>query len=90
MKILKLIITGAIAGTALFLMPFFILKIVLFLLMASIFFKLFIGRRFDRRGMGGSNKFAFADKVRSMNEEDYNSFKADRNKGCGHHQNPNK
>ena len=83
MKILKLIITGAIAGAALFLMPFFIIKIAIFLLMAGLFFKLFIGRRFGRPGMGGGHRFAFADKVRHMTDEEYNSFKANCDKRCG-------
>ena len=83
MKILKLIITGAIAGTALFLMPFLILKIAIFFVIGSLFFKLFIGRRFGPRGMVGGQRFAFADKVRNMTPEEYISFKANNNKGCG-------
>ena len=65
------IVGGLIAGTTLFLMPFFLLRVALFFLVVGTLFRVFGRRRM--RGMGfGPN---FADKIRAMSDEEYAAFK---------------
>ena len=82
MKILKLIITGLIAGAALFFMPFFILRIAIAVFLIASLLKLFGWRRFGSNKFGNAG-FAYADKIRNMSEEEFNSFKQNNRNNCG-------
>ena len=64
-SILKAVVIGAFLGTALFFMPGLIL-VFLLLLMATRLFGY-------RRGM--QHRLAFAEKIRTMSDEDYEQFK---------------
>jgi len=83
-SIFKTIIAGALAGAALFFMPFFLLRVFAFFLIAGTFFRFFIGRGL-RRGFGPGVRPAFADKIRSMSDEEYNQFKQKAQQNCGKH-----
>lgn len=81
MKILKPVLAGALIGAALFLMPFFILRV------AAGFFIIFgLIRLFSRRRYGGgfARPFypAFADNIRNMSDEEYQAFKASYSRNC--------
>jgi hypothetical protein len=69
-SILKTILFGAVVGATLFFMPFFLMGL-------FITFSLFAF--FMRRRMGhmhyGRHQFAFADKIRNMNEAEYQAMK---------------
>jgi hypothetical protein len=69
-QILKTILVGAAIGTALFFMPFFVLKVLIFILVAGMIFRLF-GRRRWAEPAG----WAYADKIRHMSDEEYDHFK---------------
>ena len=84
MRILKAIIIGALAGAALFFLPFFILRGFLFILFAGVIFRLIIGSRFRHGGFRGRGfNPAFADSIRNMSDEEYNHFKQKMNRGWG-------
>jgi hypothetical protein len=76
----KPIIAGMLTGAALFFMPFFLWRVFAFFLIGGAFFRLFIGRRM-RSGFG--MRPAFADKIRSMSDEEYNLFKQKAQQHCG-------
>ena len=76
-QIMKPIIGGLIIGTALFFLPFFLLKVLAFLLVVGFLLRLFGWRRY--RGPRG---WAYADKIRTMSDEDYNRFKDKWSGGC--------
>ena len=77
-QIIKPIIGGLLLGTALFLVPFFVLKVLIFFLVIGLLFRLF-GRRRHRGPWG----WALADKIRTMSEEEYNDYKTKwRRGGC--------
>jgi hypothetical protein len=80
--ILKSILAGAIFGT----ITFFAFKVILFFIVCGLLMKLFFGRR-NRHFRGGlpMHKFAFADNIRNMSEEEYHAFKDKASNGCGHH-----
>lgn len=89
-SIFKSILGGAVLGAVIFFTGPLILVV---LLLKFIFTPFGMGRMmFANRGKGfgrmGMPPLAFADKVRNMSEEDYNSFTAklqERNHGrCGH------
>ncbi len=71
LQVLKTIAVGALIGAALFWMPFFVLKVFVFFLILGFIFRFFRGRRhyYGRAGWG------FADKIRQMSDEEYESFK---------------
>lgn len=76
-RIIKPVLAGILLGAALFFIPFFVLRVTVFLLITGIMFSLFAGRRrFAER------RTAFADHIRNMSEEEYNRFKADLSSGC--------
>lgn len=80
-RIIKPVLAGILLGAALFFIPFFVLRVTVFLLITGIMFSLFAGRRrFGRRFAEG--RTAFADHIRNMSEEEYNRFKADLSSGC--------
>ena len=70
-QIIKPILGGLLIGTALFFMPFFLLKVAVVLLFIGLLFRLFGWRRY--RGPYG---WAFADKIRTMSDEEYKHFKS--------------
>lgn len=74
-SILKPIIFGVLFGGLAFLMPFFLLKVVFFFLIAGALFRLFAWRRFGSYRPGGYH-LAFADRIRNMSEEEYSTFKS--------------
>lgn len=83
-SILKPVIAGILIGTGLFFMPFFILRVVLFVLIIGLFIRLFAGRRQRFGGRFAERRFAFADHIRNMSEEEYTQFKQQAAQGCGH------
>jgi len=76
-QILKPVLIGILAGAALFMMPFFLLRVLVFFLIMGALFRLFRGSRF----WGGyRHRFAgfhpeFADTIRNMSEEEYKVFR---------------
>lgn len=76
-RIIKPIIAGLIIGAALFFAPFFVLKVLAVLLLIGLVFRLFGRRRY--RGPGG---WAYADKIRTMSDEEYQQFKSRWGRGC--------
>ena len=80
--IIKPVLAGILLGAALFFIPFFVLRVAVFLLIIGIVFSFFAGRRrFGRRFTEG--RMAFADHIRNMSEEEYSRFKAGLSSGCG-------
>lgn len=90
MKIFRAIIIGALAGAALFFLPFFILRGFLFFLFIGFVIRLIAFGRWRRRGFGGGDFRTFADKVRSMSDEEYNNFKQNFHNGFGRDYRSNK
>lgn len=84
-SIIKPIASGILLGLALFYIPFFVLRVVTFFLILGFIFRLFAGRRRRFRRQFGDHRFAFADRIRNMSDEEYQSFKADPRTafGCG-------
>jgi len=81
MKLIKPVLAGILLGAALFFIPFFVLRVTVFLLIIGIVFSFFAGRRrFGRRFT--ERRMAFVDHIRNMSEEEYNRFKADFSSGC--------
>ena len=72
-SVLKPILFGVLFGALAFLMPFFLLKVIFFFLIVGALFRFWGRRRFGPRAM--MHRFAFADKIRAMNEEEYEAFK---------------
>ncbi|WP_114792171.1 hypothetical protein U0035_10005 [Niabella yanshanensis] len=86
-SILKPVIAGALIGAALFFIPFFVLRVAVFVLIVGLLFRLF-GRRSWGPGSRRQERFTrFADKVRNMTDEEYAQFKERFQYGCGgqHH-----
>ena len=79
-QIIKTIIVGALLGAAIFAAPYFVLKAFVFLLVIGLLIRLFRGRRYYRRGPWGFHGgMAFAEKVRSMSDDEFEEFKSN----CG-------
>jgi hypothetical protein len=81
-QLLKPILIGILAGGVLFILPFFLLRTLLFILLIGGLFRLLAGRRFGwgRYGYGryahdGGFSPALADTIRSMSEEEYRAFR---------------
>ena len=80
-QLIKTITVGAVLGAALFLLPFFVLKVLVIFLLFGLVFR-FFGRHRSYRGPYG---WAFADKIRTMSDEEYTAFKERLSHGrCGH------
>ncbi|MFD2936450.1 hypothetical protein [Spirosoma flavum] len=76
--LIKSILAGLLLGAALFVMPFFLVRLVLFFLLIGALFRLFGGGRFRqgwRRGRGYGHMPAFADRIRQMSDDEYTVFK---------------
>jgi hypothetical protein len=76
-QILKTALAGILAGLALFILPFFLIRVFVFFLLIGAIFKLLGGRR---RGM---HHYAFANKFHHMSEEDRKTFMAKYGSRCG-------
>lgn len=82
-SILKSIAIGILIGA----LAFFAFHLVITFLIIGGIIMLLSRRRFDRHAFGdqrfGGHRFAFADKIRNMNDEEYDSFKKRfENRGC--------
>lgn len=82
MNIIRPVIAGILIGAALFFMPFFFVRFILFFLIIGAIFRFFIGRRF-RGGYRRGFHAAFTDNIRNMSDEEYSRFKQNLNQGCG-------
>jgi len=76
-QILKPMILGILLGAALFFMPFFLIKIFIFLLVVWAVIHLIRGRRGQ-----GPYGWKFSDKIRQMTDEEYKEFKEKFSHGC--------
>ena len=81
-SILKPIIGGVVFGAALFFIPFFLLRVAAFFLIAGAIFRLFAGRR-RFAGRFREHRLAFADNIRNMSDEEYAKFRNEMPHGCG-------
>ncbi|WP_080055224.1 hypothetical protein [Spirosoma aerolatum] len=86
-NLVRSILAGVLLGAALFIMPFFLLRVILFFILIGTLFRLF-GRGHFRRGGWRSRRFgympAFADRIRQMSDDEYNQFKQRFEQGrCG-------
>lgn len=73
----KTVLAGFLAGIALFVLPFFLVRVLVFFLLIGAIFKLMGGRR---RGM--HYRYAFAHKFRNMSEEERTNFMKNYNGRC--------
>ncbi len=78
-QVLKTIAFGALFGAALFWAPFFVIKVIIFFLVLGLIFRFFRGRRYY-----GPSGWAYADRIRGMSDEEYNSFKEKFGRRCGY------
>ena len=69
-SIFKLILAGMLFGAVVFFMPMFILGIFIFFAIFRLFMRMTMGR-----GRFMEHRLAFANKIRSMSEEEYAGFK---------------
>lgn len=76
-SIFRPIIFGIMIGAALFFTPFFALKVLLFVLIIGAIFRMFSWRRYHWRGQYYT---VYADRIRSMSEEEYKAFKEKMNR----------
>ncbi len=79
-QILRPIVIGILLGAAIFIMPFFLLRAVIIILIIGALLRLFFKGRHYRRGFGSYP--VFTDKIRNMTDEEYNAFKQ-KYQGCG-------
>ena len=75
-ELIKTIAAGMLAGIALFLMPFMLLRILAIFLIIRIIFRLTVGRRRWTNGYGARHFYpAFARRWQHMSEEEKKSFR---------------
>lgn len=74
-NIIRPIIMGILLGLAVFIMPFFILKVIAFFMIAGLLIRFFIFRRIRRFFKGQMFFSGFADEIRNMEDIDYQKFK---------------
>lgn len=85
-QIFKTILAGILAGIAVFMLPFFIIKVLVFFLLIKAVFRLLGGRRRYWRMHP-----AYAHHCSNMTEDQRKEFMAKYARGCGHyHQNDGK
>ncbi len=80
----KPILIGIAAGVILFILPFFLLKAALLLLIMGGLFRLFSRRRYHWRQRTGLHP-AFTDTIRQMTDEEYQSFRQSLEGGYPYH-----
>jgi predicted membrane protein len=73
--ILKKIFAATILGTAIFLMPYFFLKVAAFFILTSMLIRIFIKRKMKQVFGGHYPRPAFTDTLRTVNNEEYMSLK---------------
>lgn len=78
-QIIRTILAGVLAGFALFIMPFFLLRFLTFFLLVGAAVRLLRGRR---RGFGRHRQYAF-EKFNSMTDEEKAAFRANMRGRCG-------
>jgi hypothetical protein len=83
--ILKTILAGILAGAALFIMPFFLLRILVFVLIIGAVIRLLGG---GRHRCGGRWRYAYAEKLNNMSEEERAAFKQKMQDRCGRYNKP--
>ncbi|MBA2610927.1 MAG: hypothetical protein H0U95_03080 [Bacteroidetes bacterium] len=76
-QILKTILAGVLAGVALFMMPFIIIKVFIFFLLIKAVFRLMGGRRRHHW------QYAYAHKYKNMSEEERKAFMQKYGNRCG-------
>ncbi|WP_461147046.1 hypothetical protein [Spirosoma pulveris] len=75
-NLVRSIVAGFLLGLALFIMPFFLIRLAFFLLIVGALFRLFGAGRFRRGwGRGYGHMPAFADRIRQMSDAEYTEFK---------------
>ncbi len=74
MKILKTIVAGILVGTAIFLMPFFLLKLFAIIVLLKLSFRL----------LGCGRRGRFAHHFKNMTEEEKSAFLKSCGNACGH------
>lgn len=85
-SVFKTIAAGILIGAIAFAMPFFLLRAVVFFFLIGGLLRLFIGHRLGKRFGGRRFQMVFADKIRSMSEEEYTLFKTKFQNHCGNNQ----
>lgn len=83
-SMLKKIGAGILTGATAFFLPFLLIRVMVFFLIAGLLFRLFIRRKMGKHFGGHPFQPAFADKIRNMNEEEYQQFKQNFKNRCGH------
>jgi hypothetical protein len=80
-SILKTIVAGILLGAALYFVPMLVVAIAFFSFLTHFLFR---RRMMCGTGYGGygGHRFALADKVRSMTEEEYSQFKSAHSHSC--------
>lgn len=68
-QVLKTVLAGILAGVVLFMMPFIIIKVLIFFLLIKAIFRLMGGRR-----RYGHWRYAYAHKYQNMSEEERKAF----------------
>jgi hypothetical protein len=76
MTLFKSILAGVLFGTAMFLMPFFLIQLFIVMLLFGLAFRLFAGRRIHSRRM------MYAQYVRNMSDEEFAQFKNGQYHSC--------
>ena len=76
-QILKTVLAGILAGVALFMIPFIIIKVLVFFLLIKAIFRLMGGRRYGRW------RYAYAHKYQNMSEEERKAFAQKYGERCG-------
>lgn len=80
-QILKTILAGILAGAALFVMPFFLIRVFVFIMIMAAIIKLLAGGRY-RYG----RHYAFAEKFANSTEEERAAFREKARHRCCHNQ----
>ena len=75
-RLIKPILFGLLLGTGLFFAPYLVLQTLFIFFLIGFIFMMFGGRK--RRRM----HLAYADRIRSMSDEEYETFKSSRGHGC--------
>lgn len=79
-QILKHVLIGLFIGATLYYLPFFFFGKVIFFFLAMVF----VFNFFRRRRYYGPFGWNYADKIRSMSDDEYSEFKEKAGHGCGY------